>query len=341
MAATAGFLSLPMEISVPLLKNPLYLPPIYIVIALLFIFGLVPPLVFLWGLVSKLIKQRWGGAAKKPFPVPQYFEIPISEPEIKQAKQKKFLAFRFWSTVLKTQILGDWPTAKQVRGKGSNKFTVTTNYDESTNVLKIWKQKTKQLLINELIPQDKYRLFNFTVRTSIANPKEMIIFGCLHFLEGPFDKKFMQYAFVDEKEEISLRQRIMACSDEVQGLIQLVQEPDKYSNDQYCFLCCRKIKKPKGYMGSGQIFIDDMFDGRPVEHDDDATKEEEKETEDDDDDETIRISICFPVCSKKCLMNCVKVLHEESQTRDTTIEIRGQEPQDDNDEEEKKEAEDT
>ena len=329
MAATAGFISLPMELSLPLLKTPLYMPPIYIAIALLFIFGLVPPLVFLWGLVSRLIKQRWAGGAKKPFPAPQYFEIPILEPEIKQARQKKFLAFRFWNTVLKTQILGEWPTMAQVRGKGSDRFTVTTNYDDSTNVLKIWKQKTKQLLINELIPQDKYRLFNFTVRTSIAKPKEMIIFGCLHFLEGPFEETFMQYAFNDDEKDISLRQRIMACSDETQILLQLVQEPAKYSNDQYCFLCCMKIKKKKGYMGSGQIFIDDMFEGRPVT---DATKE--KEEEEKGSDETIRISICFPVCSKECLMNCVKVLHEISQTRNTTIEIKKQEK-----EEEKKEEE--
>ena len=139
MAATAGFLSLPMELSLPVLKTPLYMPPIYIAIALLFIFGLVPPLVFLWTLVSRLIKQRWGGG-RKPFPAPQYFEIPISESEIKQAKQKKCLAFRFWSTVLETQILGTWPTTAQEIGKGSNKITVTTNYDDSTNVLKIWKQ---------------------------------------------------------------------------------------------------------------------------------------------------------------------------------------------------------
>ncbi len=337
MAATAGFLPLPMEISLPLLKTPLYMPPIYIVIALLLIFGLVPPLVFLWALVSRLIKQRWG-TARKPFPPPQYFEIPISEYDVKQARLRKMLAFRFWSTVLKTQILGEWPTTRQERGKGSNKITITTNYDDPTNVLKIWKQKTKQLLINELIPKDEYRSLNFTVRTSILNPKEMIIFGCLNFLEGPLDEKFMQYAFV--KKDVSLRQRIMACSDETQGLLQLVQEPDKYSSDQYCFLCCMKIKKKKGYMGSGQIFIDDMFEGSPVV---DATKEKEKEEEEEEgDDETIRISICFPVCSKKCLMNCVKVLHEISQTRNTTIEIKGQEQkQEEEEEEEKKEEEDT
>ena len=332
MAATAGFLSLPMEISVPFLKDPLYLPPIYAVIALLFIFGLVPPLVFLWAVVSRLIKQRWG-TARKPFPVPQYFKIPISEAEVKQAKEKKSLATRFWSTVLKTQTLGDWPTTTQEKENDSS----TTNDDDSTNVLKIWKQKTKQLLINELIPKDKYRSLNFTVRASIANPKEMIIFGCLHVLEGPLDETFMQHAFV--KKEIPLRQRIRACSDVTQRLFQLVQEPDKYSKDQYCFLCCMKIKKKKkGYMGSGQIFIDDMFEGRPVD-DDDSTTTKEAETEDD---ETIRISICFPVCSKECLMNCVKVLHEISQTRDTKIEIRGQEEQDDEEEEEKKEeVEDT
>ncbi len=329
MAATAGFLGkMPeVEISVPLLENPLYMPPIYIVIAILFIFGLVPPLVILWATVSGLIKRWWGGA-RKPFPPPQYFEIHISEAEVKQAKEKKGLAVRFWATVLKTQILGDWEIATQEK---ENDSSTTNNEDDSTNVLKIWQQKTKQLLLNELIPQDKYRLFNFTVRTKTTNPKEMIILGCLHFLEGPLDETFMRHAFVDEKEEVSLRQRIMACSDETQGLLQRLQEPDNFSNDQYCFLCCMKIKKKKAYVGSGQIFIDDMFVTIPVA---DATKEEEEE------DDTIRISICFPVCSKECLMNCVKILHEINQTRDTEIETKGQDDDDSEEEEEKKEEED-
>ena len=311
MAATAGFLHLPLEIKLPVLQNPLQMPPIYIATAIVLVFALVPPIVFLWSIISKIIKQRWRNV-KKPFPPTQYFTITVSADEVKQAREKKGLAARFWNTILKTQILGDWE-------KDSSSHT---------DVLKIWKQKTEQLLLNELMPQDKYRLLNFTVRASTTNPKEMIIFGCLHFLEGPLDETFMQYAFVDEKEEISLRQRIMACSDETQGLLQLVQEPDKYSNDRCCFLCCLKIKKKKGSMGSGQLFIDDIFETSPVA---DATEEE---------DDTIRISICFPVCSKECLMNCVKILHEINQTRDTEIETKGQDDDDSEEEEEKKEEED-
>ena len=314
MAATAGFLHLPLDIKLPVLQNPLHMPPIYIAAAIVLVFALVPPFVFLWAIVSKIIKQRWRNG-KKPFPPTQYFTITVSADEVKQAKEKKGLAARFWNTILKTQILGDWEKD-----------------NSNTNVLKIWKQKTKQLLLNELMPQDKYRLLNFTVRVSTTNPKQMIIFGCLHFLEGPLDETFMQYAFVDEKEEISLRQRIMACSDETQGLLQLVQEPDKYSNDQCCFLCCLKIKKKKGGMGSGQLFIDDIFETTPVAG---ATKEEEE------DKETIRISICFPVCSKECLMNCVKILHKINQTRDTENETTGQDDDDSEEEEEKKEEEDT
>jgi len=274
MAATAGFLSLPMEMGLPAIPNPFNMPPVYTAVAIILMFASVPALVVLWGLIKRGCTKNSERVKKFNF-----FILPIDN------DKKTPFVIRVGTALLKSQLLDEWLPEK------------TTKVETVANISKILKQKTRQLLTEGELSesQDKCRIFNCTLRSLKGKSKQMIVMGCIERIEGPLSGDvFMKHAV---PKGSSLQTRIRACSDETQESLQMISEPAKYSKYQYCFMCSKKNVAPHG---AAHFFIDDIF----------SNDDNEPEPPTPPQLQNPRISVCIPICSEECLKVSMQALFE-------------------------------
>jgi len=279
------------------LKSQLDMPPIYIVTIVFFIFGIVPPLVYLYAMVSKWLKRTKGDSTNPPF---YFFSLPMSS-KADGAEKEASLPVLFLATILESQILGN---IKPKKGKDGTKK---------------WKQKAAQCLTQELIPTDHYRFLNCTVRSLVEDPTKMIIAGVVWQIKGPVDD-IMEDTVPEGTSSIK---RLMAFSRHIYKILLKPQENNKdLTQDHYCVVCLKKSEVLGVSHGLAQFFLDDALllpDSKPTPP---PTKPE---------DSGFHISISFPICSKKCLTISMKAFQEITGGQTTHIEIEGEE-----EEEEKK-----